>query len=805
MRRSPLLIPTFSSAWRRLSSRFAAPSLQSGGLRCLCVIVTLGVLSDFSLPTAHAQDAQNTVVSDPYLVFVADESAHLRCGPSGEYYRTDPLRHGQELEVYVETADGWLGVRPTEDSFCWIPADTVKLLDSKDAKRGSARSRDGSKSNQAIEAEIIENKTVAWIGTNLGRARRYHWQVRLGEGEIVTILGSSERDGPDGPQTWYRVVPPSGEFRWVHREQVVTTAEELIAGLKPAPSSEPIEFLPGGPTAVPKPTEPLAQRIASSISRASNSTLDRVSHDQVWDDSLDEIEERIRSRQRSRFERSESPDDAINNDGSELSQSEPTTTQSDAEDPHAHHPRSFSQRVTEGLSSIMRGRKPQDAELEPITGTKRRIADLVPIGSEIARTSEAIESQRAESQSADVASDDSNVPSANIADQHTGETHPSIAEPKTVAAMPQPGFRSDHSQVAILSAPRMVTPASVAITTPATPVGSGVASTAGSNQPASFAPASSQESTQGFESRFTTKPAVTNVATLSAPLPIMDSPTSPGSSLSSSNPLNSSRSLGHHLAPQRTRTISSTQLEDVRRSVASATAETLPVELSKLMSRGASAPEIALIAEAAEQSGDNRLAVRARDYQALARRRDGDTIVSTAIMPPPMVPNQVVPTQQALPTQVVSTPTFTTSPGFAPIASVAESANGQFVPRTTIATTSYTPPVAPIQQAGPVLQTGPVQQTAGQPQAFASIPTEPIAADESTTGILVEVYSADPSRPPYAITDRGGRTIAYVTPAPGVDVKRHLGSEVQITGESGYLQGLDTPHVLATATQRVQR
>ena len=166
--------------------------------------------------------------AEPYLVYVAQEAAHARCGPSGDHYRTDPLRHGQRLEVYVETSDGWLGVRPPDDSFSWVPADAVEMLPGGD------------------RATVIEDRTVSWIGTHLGRARRYRWQVQMAAGETVTILGRSERDGPDGPQLWYRVVPPSGEFRWVHRDQVVESAEELVRQARDLGSGE-IAFLPPGP------------------------------------------------------------------------------------------------------------------------------------------------------------------------------------------------------------------------------------------------------------------------------------------------------------------------------------------------------------------------------------------------------------------------------------------------------------------------------------------------------------------------------------------------------------------------------
>lgn len=151
--------------------------------------------------------------SAPYIVFVAESSAHARCGPGKQHYRTESLRRGQELEVYVETEAGWLGVRPPDDSFCWMPAAAVDFSDGEET------------------ATIIEDETKAWIGTNLGQARRYRWQVQLDAGEPVTIIGKTEREDTDGTKTWLRIVPPSGEFRWIHRDQIVESAEQLAEKL----------------------------------------------------------------------------------------------------------------------------------------------------------------------------------------------------------------------------------------------------------------------------------------------------------------------------------------------------------------------------------------------------------------------------------------------------------------------------------------------------------------------------------------------------------------------------------------------
>ena len=169
---------------------------------------------------------QSELTFEPYSVYVATQKAFARCGPSDDYYRTDPLRQGQELQVYAETDDGWLGIRPPEESFCWVPAETVQ------------------KESGELEGVIIEDRTVAWIGTHLGRARTYRWQVQLAEGEPVTVIGRSEREGPDGPQLWYRIVPPSGEYRWIQRENIVNSSEELVALMRRGSAEENIKVFP---------------------------------------------------------------------------------------------------------------------------------------------------------------------------------------------------------------------------------------------------------------------------------------------------------------------------------------------------------------------------------------------------------------------------------------------------------------------------------------------------------------------------------------------------------------------------------
>ncbi|KAA5541377.1 hypothetical protein FYK55_17550 [Roseiconus nitratireducens] len=197
--------------------------LNSKTLRLLPVSILLGVLcwpSHAQQPLVDPEPVDAVEETAPYVVFVAQASSFARCGPGEDHYRTDPLRQGQELEVYLETGDGWLGIRPPEDSFCWLPAHATDL------------SSDGS------TATVRDDETVVWIGTQLGRARRYRWQVQLNAGEQVSVIGKMERDGKEGPETWLRIVPPSGEFRWVHRDQVVESAEQLVEQTRIAKSED---------------------------------------------------------------------------------------------------------------------------------------------------------------------------------------------------------------------------------------------------------------------------------------------------------------------------------------------------------------------------------------------------------------------------------------------------------------------------------------------------------------------------------------------------------------------------------------
>lgn len=78
-------------------------------------------------------------------------------------------------------------------------------------------------------------------------------------------------------------------------------------------------------------------------------------------------------------------------------------------------------------------------------------------------------------------------------------------------------------------------------------------------------------------------------------------------------------------------------------------------------------------------------------------------------------------------------------------------------------------------------------------------------SDFVRTGYLVQVYSARPQAPPYAINDASGRTLAYVSPALGVRLRGYLNRHVGLKGETKFDTGLNTPHIIASQAVPVRR
>jgi uncharacterized protein YraI len=149
----------------------------------LCAVVFAG---------ATAQGEQDF----PYKAFVATDEVYVRSGPGQNYYPTDKLSKGQEVEVFRHDPGGWCAIKPVEGSFSWISSQYAEI------KEG----------NLAI---ITGNKVSARVGSKFSDIRGTE-QVHLKKGEVVEVLETKKIGSGNSPsQTWYKIAPPSGEFRWV--------------------------------------------------------------------------------------------------------------------------------------------------------------------------------------------------------------------------------------------------------------------------------------------------------------------------------------------------------------------------------------------------------------------------------------------------------------------------------------------------------------------------------------------------------------------------------------------------------------
>jgi len=160
----------------------------SNCLGCVLVLVWLAAARQ----VAEAAAAE----SFPYEARVVTAGAPVRSGPAEGYYLTDTLAEGHTVEVYQQRPDGWCAIRPPETSFSWVFSRHVVPV-------GDGLGR------------IDKDNVPSRIGSNLS-SQRDVTQVALREGEVVQVVDEETHDG----QTWYKIAPPAGEFRWIHASQI---------------------------------------------------------------------------------------------------------------------------------------------------------------------------------------------------------------------------------------------------------------------------------------------------------------------------------------------------------------------------------------------------------------------------------------------------------------------------------------------------------------------------------------------------------------------------------------------------------
>lgn len=176
----------------------------------------------------------------PYQTTVISDDVYVRSGPGQNYYPTDKLKRGQEVEVYRHDPGGWCAIRPVDGSFTWVSGRYLKPTEH----------------NLAV---ITEEDVSARVGSRFSDIRDVV-QVRLQKGEEVEIIEGPPQSsrGGDG---WFKIAPPSGEFRWVSAKYLSDEYPRDGVRKTPPPENErrprghhaedPMADVPPGPPMIP--------------------------------------------------------------------------------------------------------------------------------------------------------------------------------------------------------------------------------------------------------------------------------------------------------------------------------------------------------------------------------------------------------------------------------------------------------------------------------------------------------------------------------------------------------------------------
>jgi hypothetical protein len=196
-----------------------------------------------ALATVHSTAIAETA---PYEARVVATGASVHSGPGEKFYPTDTLAQGDVVEVYREKPGGWLAIRPPVNSFSWVTGSNLKL-------------RDGGL------AEITKDDVASRIGSRLSDKHNAA-QVRLKKGEVVEVIDEERIDD----ETWYKISPPAGEFRWIQASLVERVSKiERVSAEEITPISATTTETKGDATTALAEAPPLISNSSAPTATAS--------------------------------------------------------------------------------------------------------------------------------------------------------------------------------------------------------------------------------------------------------------------------------------------------------------------------------------------------------------------------------------------------------------------------------------------------------------------------------------------------------------------------------------------------------
>jgi len=147
--------------------------------------------------------APGTVVAQPgkYSAAIVLPEIQMRAGGSWQFPPTGKLKKGEQVIVHHEDG-GWVAILPPAGSVSWV---NHRFL-------GEFDPNNSGKQNALVMADQVEARIGGEKNGPLAVA-----QVKLPKGTWVEITGAKVREDNT---TWYPIVPPEGDYRWLPKEAV---------------------------------------------------------------------------------------------------------------------------------------------------------------------------------------------------------------------------------------------------------------------------------------------------------------------------------------------------------------------------------------------------------------------------------------------------------------------------------------------------------------------------------------------------------------------------------------------------------
>lgn len=185
-----------------------------------------------AMAIAHANDAAPPA-GFPVAVRVTVPATYLRAGPSADFYPTERLAGGHQLDVWAVDPAGYCAVRPVTGSFSWLRASDVD----DEASLSDAGGDAPAPRRPPFIGVVVTDGAVSRVGSQLNDLRHVA-QVRLEAGERVRVLEELRIEAGRHAGLWLRIEPPAGEYRWVSCADVSLPPELAPPGAAPATEQE---------------------------------------------------------------------------------------------------------------------------------------------------------------------------------------------------------------------------------------------------------------------------------------------------------------------------------------------------------------------------------------------------------------------------------------------------------------------------------------------------------------------------------------------------------------------------------------